>query len=108
LTTSASTNSEGIYNKDGSLQTFKVKALARSYMQRTQGTPTKMNFDTDTSAFTFDFEVNCDLEYPSVGFFSQEYWYENGLTYTLTASDGTELKSPDDFTAEYKDNYLGF
>ena len=73
-------------------------------MQRTQGTPTKMNFDTDTSAFTFNFDVDCDIDSPSVGYFSQDFWYENGLEYTLTASDGTELKSPDDFTAEYKNN----
>jgi len=92
LTTSAGTHSEGVYNHDGTLQTFKVKALSRSYMQRTQGTPTKMHFDPDTSAFTFNYEVNCDIDFPSVGFFSEQFFYESGLTYTLTDSNGTELK----------------
>lgn len=32
LTTTAGTGSEGFYNKDGSLQDKKVKALARTYM----------------------------------------------------------------------------
>lgn len=35
LTTTAGTGSEGFYNKDGSLQDKKVKALSRTYMQRT-------------------------------------------------------------------------
>ena len=37
LTTSAGTGSEGFYNQDGSLQEWKAKALARSYLQYTQG-----------------------------------------------------------------------
>lgn len=35
LTTSAGTGNEGFYNSDSSLQTWKVKALARSYLQYT-------------------------------------------------------------------------
>ena len=31
LTTSAGTGSEGFWNQDGTLQDYKVKALARSY-----------------------------------------------------------------------------
>ena len=67
-----------------------------------------MHFDPDTSAFTFNYEVNCDIDFPSVGFFSEQFFYESGLTYTLTDSNGTELKQPDDFTADYKDNILTF
>lgn len=37
LTTSAGVHSEGFYNQDGTLQEYKVKALARSYMPLTQG-----------------------------------------------------------------------
>ena len=104
MTTSAGTNSEGVYNHDGSLQTFKVKALSRSYMQRTQGVPTKMKFETDTSNFNFDFQVNTDINAPSVGFFSETFFYENGLNYTLSSSDGTALASPSQYTAEFKDS----
>jgi len=35
LTTSAGTGSEGFYNSDGTLQTNKVAALARIYLQAT-------------------------------------------------------------------------
>jgi len=43
LTTSASegNGSEGFYNNDGTLQDWKVKALARSYLQFTQGVLTR-------------------------------------------------------------------
>ena len=67
-----------------------------------------MNFDPDTSAFTFDYEVNCDIDYPSVGYFSEHFYYENGLSYTLATSDGTQLTQPGDFTADFKDNILSF
>ena len=107
LTTSAGTNSEGVYNHDGSLQTFKVKALSRSYMQKTQGVPTKMKFDTQTSDFSFSFVVNTDINAPSVGFFSETFFYENGLNYTLTTSDGTELAQTA-YTADFKDSHLTF
>jgi len=50
LTTSAGTGSEGFYNQDGSLQDWKAKALARSYLQYTQGVLTKQYFNTETSA----------------------------------------------------------
>jgi hypothetical protein len=51
LTTSAGTGSEGFYNNDGTLQAGKVKALARTYMQATQGTLKNMKFYTSTHFF---------------------------------------------------------
>lgn len=107
LTTSAGTNSEGVYNVDGSLQEFKIKALARSFMQKTQGTPTKQKFDSTTGNFDFEFEVDTSLTAPSIGFFSTEYYYPNGLNYSLKSSNGSALSSSA-YTADYKDNYLTF
>lgn len=100
LTTSAGTNSEGFYDKDGNLQDFKVKALARSYMQRTQGTPTSMNFDTTTGDFLFEFNLDTRITSPSIGYFSKEYWYENGITYQFSDENGTELPATS-LTADY-------
>lgn len=51
LTTSAGTGSEGFYNNDGTLQNAKVKALARSYLPATQGTPLTFNFDSTYGDF---------------------------------------------------------
>jgi len=66
LTTSAGTGSEGFYNADGSLQDWKVKALARSYLLYTQGVLTKQHFDTATSELTASFTVDTSIEAPSV------------------------------------------
>lgn len=107
LTTSAGTGSEGFYNGDGSLQEYKVKALARSYMMRTQGTPTKQSFDVDTSDFAVELTLDTAVTAPSIAYLSSDYYYENGLSYTFTTADGTELPSSA-VTAEYKDNILSF
>ena len=76
-------------------------------MQRTQGTPTKQKFDVDSSQFTFQFKVSTKITAPSIGYFSQDFYYENGLSYTLTDKDEQELPE-DAYTAEYKDNLLTF
>lgn len=55
LTTSAGTGSEGFYNSDGTLQEWKVKALARTYLPFTQGVLTRQNFDTQSANFTAEF-----------------------------------------------------
>ena len=67
-----------------------------------------MKFDPETSNFDFDFQVNTNIDAPSVGFFSEIFFYENGLDYTLTASDGTTLDQPSQYTAEFKDSLLTF
>lgn len=46
LTTSAGSGSEGFYNKDGSIQGNKVKALGRTYVKYAQGTILKSKFAT--------------------------------------------------------------
>jgi len=91
LTTSAGTNSEGVYNVDGTLQEYKIKALARSYVQSTQGTPTKMKFNSTNGDFTFSYDVDTKNMYPSEGYFSQEYYYPNGMNYTFKKADGSLL-----------------
>ena len=58
----------------------------------TQGEPTAMNFNSDTSAFTGTYTVNTDITAPTVVYLNSEYWYPNGYTYTLTAN-GTKPAS---------------
>ena len=55
FTTSARGNPEGFWNQDGSLQEYKVKALARAYLPFTQGRLTKVQFDPSTANFTAEF-----------------------------------------------------
>ena len=80
-----------------------MKALARSYMMRTQGTPTKQRFDVDSSKFDVEFTVNTSIEAPSVAYLSSEYYYENGLEYAIMDTDGNALPASS-VTAELKDN----
>ena len=80
LTTSTGAKGSGVYNPDGSLQTYKVKALARPYMQRTQGTPTAQSFDVNTYEFKFEYKVNMKILQPSIGFFSKDFYYKHGFS----------------------------
>lgn len=66
LTTSAGTGSEGFYNEDGTLQDWKVKALARTYLMYTQGVPTYFNFDTESGVFTASILVDTTIEEATV------------------------------------------
>ena len=87
LTTSAGTGSEGFWNQDGSLQDYKVKALARSYLPYTQGKLSHMFFDTNTAflsaQFTFS-DASKDSE-TSV-YLNKEFWYPDG--YQVYVSKG--------------------
>jgi hypothetical protein len=50
-TTLPNTGAEGFFYANGTLQNTKLKALTRTYMQKTQGTLKHMKFYTDTSDF---------------------------------------------------------
>ena len=67
-----------------------------------------MKFNFDTSYFIFDFMVDTSIDAPSVGFFSETFFYENGMSHGLADSDSNVLTSPDDYTWEFKDSYLTF
>lgn len=94
LTTTAGTGSEGFYNEDGTLQAWKVKALARTYMPYTQGTLTSQSFDTTTGLFNASFVFNATVNAPSVIYTSSEYWYTNMRVCTVS-HNGTELTAKD-------------
>ena len=96
LTTSAGTGSEGFWNQDGSLQTYKVKALSRSYMQYTQGVLSTMKFDTETADFTAEFTLKDDFNlHPSgtgsIAYLNTELWYTNGTPEPTVTINGTQV-----------------
>ncbi len=61
LTTSAGTGSEGFYNKDGSIQAYKVKAMARTYLMKTQGDLIHHKFDMNTANFNATFLIDTSI-----------------------------------------------
>ena len=105
LTTSAGTGSEGFYNNDGSLQAYKVKALARPYMQYTQGVLQSMNYDSTSNAFNATFTLGSTTG-SSVAYLSEEYYYTSGIDFTITV-DGADV-SAETASATYADNFLTF
>ena len=110
MTTSAGTGSEGFYNADGSLQDIKVKALARSYLQYTQGDLNSMSFDINTADFQAVFTLKTKISSPSVLFFSEEYWYQNGITFDLYDVETSNLlvKYTDYWVDETQANFIQF
>ena len=96
ITTSAGNRSEGFYNRDGSLQTKKVKALSRTYVQAAQGTVQSMDFyqANETSAFAADIKIDMSIKEPTEIHVSVEgdpatVWYPNGLLPTAVAADAS-------------------
>jgi len=90
LTTSAGTGEEGFYNHDGTLQAWKAKALARTYLMATQGANGPFKFDMKNSQFSATFTVDTSIEAATELFASTEFYYPNGKQVTLSV-DGVEL-----------------
>jgi len=74
-TTRPSAFFEPLFHEDGTLQTPKVKALARTYAPYTQGALSSLKFDSTTAAFEMAFDYSSSVEAPTVIFWSEEYWY---------------------------------
>lgn len=90
LTTSAGTGSEGFYNKDGSLQSWKVKALARSYFMAIQGVPTLQAFNTQTAVFKAEFTVDTSIDAPTIMYLNKEFYYPKSYRVTFEV-DGSKI-----------------
>lgn len=91
ITTSAGSTSEGFYENDGTLQTKKVKALARTYAKATQGIPTSSKFDTASGNFEYLYTFDQMVNAPTVIYHSAEYYYPNGFIASVTDSNGTAI-----------------
>ena len=83
---------ESFYSEDGSLQSTKVKALARSYAYATCGVPKKQKFDSSTGEFTFTYLTSneCQNQRTEI-FLSEEYYYPKGYSVEFSGCDQCEL-----------------
>jgi endoglycosylceramidase len=72
------TGGEGFY-VNNTLQTGKVKALARTYLPFYQGVPEYINFNAKTGDFMANFTLLPTVTQPSVLFASSEFYYQNGV-----------------------------
>jgi hypothetical protein len=108
LTTSAGTGSEGFWDPDGSLQDWKVKALARTYAMATQGTLTLQSFNTNTADFYCEFTVN-ESYGPTQIYANAQYWYPNGFDFEIIDKEHSRILHADQYELVGDDSrYLHF
>ena len=79
-------------------------ALARSYAQRTQGTPQEMNFNEDSGNFSHKFMVDIGVKAPTVLYLNQSYYYPAGYDIAIT-SEGQTLGT-DAYEMTDSENFL--
>ena len=108
LTTVAGTGSEGFYNDDGTLQTYKVKALARSYMPYTQGSLSSIRFDPESSEFDAEFRYESGTQgVDTVAYLNAEFYYPDGLDIEIMVNDLVKIDL-ESMGYSYTDNLLSF
>lgn len=104
-TTTAKENTEGVFNSDGTVQSFKERALTRTYIQSYQGYPLSMQFNDETIEFNSSFILNNQLIDPSVIYINRQLFYPNGYDLEITSSTGEEI---DVDVQEIDDNHISF
>ena len=104
-TTTAPQNEEGIFNEDGTIQSWKEKALTRTYVQYYQGEPLEVFFNDETAEFLVRFKYDESIEEPSVLYFNKELNYNNGYKFEITDDKGNKIE---EVTVEEKENYINF
>ena len=77
-TTTASQNSEGIFNKNGTIQYYKEKALSRTYVMHYQGYPISLNFDDESKVMKSKFILDNSIKKPCVIYANKDFNYPNG------------------------------
>jgi endoglycosylceramidase len=83
---------EGFYNNQ-TLQSGKVKALARTYAPVYQGIPNFISFNVSTGEFRTNFTVKAGVKNPTIIFASNEFYYPNGVNIQVFNSLGLQYQS---------------
>ena len=104
-TTTAPQNQEGIFNEDGTLQSYKEKALSRTYIQYYQGVPLEIFFNDETNEFMAKFKYDGSIEKPSVLYLNKELNYNKGYQLDITDEKGNKIE---EVSVEDKGNYINF
>jgi hypothetical protein len=93
LTTSGDVT-ESLFNADGTLQTDKVKALARTHAQKIAGVPHQHRFFPESGAFLLEYDADCDRApgRTTVIYMSLAYWYPKGYQVDTHRSSGIHVQ----------------
>lgn len=68
--------------------------------------PTKIVFDTASGLFKGTFTVDTTIAKPTIVYKSDEYYYPNGYTHSVTDSNGTIIGASDLTISNSTPNYL--
>lgn len=79
---------EGMYNKDGTPQARKLRAITRTYMHAWQGNPIRMFFNTKDGSFFASFAYDSKINQPSELYLHKALWYPNYYKVVITTEDG--------------------
>lgn len=87
FTTTCKDDKEGLFEKDGSLQEYKIKALTRTYVQASQGNLINMKFDKETKVFSIKFILNTKISEPTIIYYNKSLNYQKGLKILTSLPD---------------------
>ena len=104
-TTTAPQNQEGIFNEDGTLQSYKEKALSRTYIQYYQGVPLEIFFNDETNEFMAKFKYDGSIDEPNVLYLNKELNYNKGYHLDITDEKGNKIE---EVSVEDNGNYINF
>jgi endoglycosylceramidase len=77
---------EGLFYPNSTVQATKVKALARTYAQATQGIPQWMHFNPSSSAFAFQYLLNKAIPAPTQIYYNAQYSYPGSVRLTVNCA----------------------
>ena len=100
---------EGIFDRDGNLQTIKEQGLSRAYVQYYQGKPIDFKFEEESETnFETSFEYHADISEPTVLFYNREFFYANGYQIDVINDDTKEslLNNKSITLDKSNDNYI--
>lgn len=84
-----------------------VKAMARTYLMYTQGTPITNTFNMDTSDFKASWTVDTSIEKPTQIYYSSEYYYPNDVQNMSISHAGVAL-TDEQYAVSKGDTYIIF
>ena len=92
-----------MFNSDGTPQSLKLQAIARTYAYAFQGTPSSMFFSTEDASFTTSFALDTSITALTEIYLNYDLFYPNGAITTVSDSSGAIAAT---ITEHQEDNYL--
>merc|ERR1711871_1166165 len=77
---------EAFYDRNGDLETLKVKTLSRTYAQAIAGVPVHMAFNSKTGQFDLEYKPNLNITKHTEIYMNSPLYYPHGYNVDLTPS----------------------